>query len=430
MKPERQRLRWPKRLLFNLILLVATCAIIDGLSYVAVKLFLGLPSQLVKQQQAIAADDPFQPGAQFAAPGLIHPYIGMVQQPKPDQNWTHDEKYRVTEYGFIDDSLPIHKRSPDKVIVALLGGSVARQLGMNAMPVIADELAKSPAYAGKKFEFVRLGSNGYKQPQQLMTINYLCVMGAEFDIVINLDGFNEAILPEVDNVPYGVNTAYPRDWGKLIAGTASPEFMRMGGYATYLRHQQRADARWFGQTPLKYSSTALLVWGIRKNRDDKVLSDHLAQMSRYTETERTYCSSGPPEQFESKDEIYLHSIDLWSRSSILLHQLCEARGIRYFHFLQPNQYLPGSKPIGDDEAKLAVDEQGRIASGVRICYPLMRARGTELQAAGVSFTDLTQVFADHPEQIYHDACCHVIPAGDVIMAQAIGARIRQDGQPR
>lgn len=426
MKFERQRLRWHKRLLFNLVLLIATCAVIDGVSYVAVNMFLGLPAQLVKQQQAIATDDPFQPGAQFSAPGLIHPYIGMVLQPKPDQKLTHDDKYRVTEYGFIDDSLPIHKRSADKVIVAILGGSVARQLGMNAMPVIADELSKLPAYSGKKFEFVRLGSNGYKQPQQLMTINYLSVMGAEFDIVINLDGFNEAILPEVDNVPYGVNTAYPRDWGKLIAGTASPEFVRMGGYATYLRQQQRADARWFGRAPQKYSSTALLVWGIRKNRADKTLSDHLAQMSRFTEMERTYCSSGPPEQFASKDDVYNRSIDLWSRSSILLHQLCVARGIRYYHFLQPNQYVPGSKPIGDVEAKLVLDEKGRVASGVRTCFPLMQARGAELLAAGIAFADLTQVFADHPEPIYLDTCCHVIPAGDEIMAKAIAARISKD----
>jgi hypothetical protein len=421
MESGGQRLRWRKRLLFNLVLLIGMWGFIEAFSYVAVRLFLGSSEQLVKQQQGAAAEDPFQPGGQFAAPGVIHPYIGMVMQPRPDQKLTYDDKYRVTEFGFIDDNLPIHKRSPDKVIIAILGGSVARQLGMNATQVIAAELAQSPEFAGKKFEFVRLGSNGYKQPQQLMTMNFLTVLGAEFDIVINLDGFNEAALPEVDNVPFGVNAAYPRDWGKLIAGTASPEFVRMGGYVTY----QRDEAQWFAKAPWKYSPTALLVWGIRKNRSDRLIRTQTTMMSRYSETERTYCGSGPPEHFESTADVYNHCIDIWSRSSLLLNQLCLGRGIRYYHFLQPNQYLPGSKPIGAQEAKTALDETGRSCLSVRTCFPLMQARGAELVAAGVTFTDLTQVFADHPEPIYNDVCCHVVPAGDEIMAKAIAARIKK-----
>ena len=31
---------------------------------------------------------------------------------------------------------------------------------------------------------------GYKQPQQLMAYNYLLSLGAEFDAVINIDGYN------------------------------------------------------------------------------------------------------------------------------------------------------------------------------------------------------------------------------------------------
>jgi hypothetical protein len=348
----------------------------------------------------------------------------MVMQPRPDQALRYDGKYRVTEYGFVDDSLPIHKRSPDKVIIAILGGSVARQMGMNATQVLADELSQAPQFAGKKFEFVRLGSNGYKQPQQLMTLNFLTVLGAEFDIVINLDGFNEATLPVADNVPFGVNAAYPRDWGKLIAGSASPEFVRMGGYLSYLRLQQRDDARWFARAPWKYSSTALLAWAVRKNRLDSLIQAQTTMMSRYAETEMTYCGSGPPEQFKSTADVYKHCVNLWSRSSLLLHELCASQGIRYYHFLQPNQYLPGSKPLGPEEAKIAIRDNSQQSISVRTCFPQMQARGAEMRMAGVAFTDLTRVFADHPERIYDDYCCHVIPAGDEIMAKAIAAAIR------
>ena len=412
--------------MFNVLMLLGTWASIEALSFVAMQMFLGSPGQLAEQRRTAAAQDPFNPGRQFVAPAVIHPYIGAVMQPKDDGGTLSIEgKYRVTEFGFVDTGPPIHQRSPERLIVGILGGSVARQFGQNATDVLALELAKIPAFAGRKFTFVRLASNGYKQPQQLMTVNYLLTLGAEFDILINLDGVNEAALPKMDNVSVGVFSAYPRDWGKLIAGTASPEFVRMAGYVAYLRKQERDDAVWFGSAPWKYLPTAILVWGMRKNRSDRSISDQLQAMSRFTEKEMTYCGSGPPEHFESDKAIYQHSTELWCRSSILLHQLCAARGIRYFHFLQPNQYVPDSKPIGREEAAEAIKEGSPMCLAIRACFPLMQAQAARLAEAGVEFNDLTQVFGDHPEPIYNDACCHLEVSGDLIMAKAIASRIER-----
>jgi hypothetical protein len=107
-----------------------------------------------------------------------------------------------------------------------------------------------------------------------------------------------------------------------------------------------------------------------------------------------------------------------------LHQLCDANQIRYFHFLQPNQYLAESKPIGRAEANVALSDRSPFARPVRLGYPLLRAKAPQLLGAGVAFTDLTQVFADHPEPIYKNDCCHVTDAGDQILAAAIAAQIR------
>ena len=76
-------------------------------------------------------------------------------------------------------------------------------MAINATGVLEQELSQLPRFSGKSFRFVRLAIDGNKQPQQLMTLNYLLTLGAEFDIVINLDGVNEASLPGMDNVPYG-----------------------------------------------------------------------------------------------------------------------------------------------------------------------------------------------------------------------------------
>ena len=421
-----RRLTRSRRVLFNGLMLVGVWLFIEATAFLIMPYNLGSMSRLSEQRQAAANQDPYNPGGQFTAPGVLHPYVGAVMQPRNDNERRFNGKFRVSEFGFVDEGSPIHKRSPDQVIIGIMGGSVARQLSLNATDVIAAELSSSPEFMGKKFQFVRLASNGYKQPQQLMIINYMIALGAEFDILINLDGFNEATLPEVDNVPFGVNITFPRDWGKLIAGTASPEFVKMAGVVAHLRQLQRDDARRFSRSPWQYLPTATLTWAIRHQWSNQAISLQLTEMTKFTETERTYCGSGPPETFSSTEEIYDHCLGIWSRCSVALHQLCQARGIRYYHFLQPNQYLPGSKPISPEEAAAAVDESIQSCRAVRACFPRMQAEGARLAGQGIRFTDLTQVFADHPEPIYVDTCCHVAETGDVLMARAIAARIRSN----
>ena len=50
---------------------------------------------------------------------------------------------------------------------------------------------------------------GYKQPQQLLTLAYYISLGAEFDTVINIDGFNEVALPPIHNIPKNIYPFYP-----------------------------------------------------------------------------------------------------------------------------------------------------------------------------------------------------------------------------
>jgi hypothetical protein len=56
---------------------------------------------------------------------------------------------------------------------------------------------------------------------------------------------------------------------------------------------------------------------------------------------------------------------------------------------------------------------------VETAYPRLRESGRALSAAGVRFGDLTAVFADHPEPLYIDACCHVRARGNLIVADKI-----------
>jgi hypothetical protein len=110
-----------------------------------------------------------------------------------------------------------------------------------------------------------------------------------------------------------------------------------------------------------------------------------------------------------------------------MDQVCRANGIAYYHFLQPNQHLPGTKRIGQEESRRALWGAHRLyRSAVRRGYPRLIAEGKELARSGVRFHDLTTIFADHPEPLYIDNCCHVSPEGYRIIAKAIGKTIVND----
>lgn len=83
------------------------------------------------------------------------------------------------------------------MIVGLFGGSFSKLCYFSLKSV----LDRHSATLGKNFIVINFATDGYKQPQQLMILNYLLALGAEFDVVINLDGFNEVSLPRLKTSP-------------------------------------------------------------------------------------------------------------------------------------------------------------------------------------------------------------------------------------
>src|SRR4029453_15388123 len=64
--------------------------------------------------------------------------------------------------------------------------------------------------------------------------------------------------------------------------------------------------------------------------------------------------AGPP--FAGDEAaLYAELAAIWARGSHPLELLSRANGIRYYHFLQPNQYT-GQKPMGPEERARAYDE--------------------------------------------------------------------------
>jgi hypothetical protein len=306
-----------------------------------------------------------------------------------------------------------------------MGGSVACGFYLHGTTRLKAALERDPAFAGKEIEFVDLAVSGYKQPQQLMTLNYMLVMGAEFDVIVNIDGFNEAALYEAENAERGVFPAFPRSWHTRIA-TTGPRIAKYVGRLEYQVQRREDLARGYSLSPWRNSPLCNFLWWFFDSQAEMELLEVQDEYSKDVSSTPNYAVIGPGWTFATREELYRHLVSLWKNSSIQLDRLCAANGIRYYHFLQPNLVLPGSKPLTQPEEQLLAGQRdGRYRPGIKEGYPLMIQEGTELRANGVRFTDLTRMFDGHPEPIYSDLC-HFYQTGNDVMSDRIARAIIED----
>src|SRR6185295_15210675 len=101
---------------------------------------------------------------------------------------------------------------------------------------------------------------GFKQPQMLGALAYLMALGERFDVVVELDGFNDVALSSFANKNKGVFPAYPRDWDGLVGQAPDLELQRTIGKVAFLQEWRARVARRFVRRPFSWSVTAGLVW--------------------------------------------------------------------------------------------------------------------------------------------------------------------------
>jgi hypothetical protein len=339
---------------------------------------------------------------------VVHPYLGFISTP---------ERVSVTSFGYWDDKSPLQRRAPGRLIVGLLGGSMAASFPELGWSTLRTALASGPPFAGREIVLVNLAQGGYKQPQQLITLNYLLTLGAEFDLIINLDGFNEVALHAAENGRKGVYPVFPRSW-YFYASTLPDETLReLLGRRSFVRQRSRRAAEIADARPLRWSAAATLLWRVMDRRDQLAVQQvEAALRNRHIQADVPYGVRGPGYDPARDGEIYDHLTAIWRRASLQMDRLCRANGIRYVHFLQPNQYLPGAKPMLAEERSVAFREDHPYRGGVEAGYPRLAAAGAVLLEAGVEFVDLSRIFEADPDSLYVDDCCHLGHVGNHRMA--------------
>lgn len=356
----------------------------------------------------------------FKVSEVIHPYLGYVRDPT--------KMPRHSEYGFPGEFSLKTPKTSDRVIIGILGGSFAEGMTLSGKDSLIQILKSDPRFSDKEILVYTLAMGGYKQPQQLFTVLYFLMLGAQFDILINVDGFNEVVLPPVENLPKQVVPYYPRSWFARTYNFSDAETLKILGEISFITYKRQEWAQFFDTTPLRYNVTCNLIWRAYDMKLYHRLIDREVQLQQYTiakDSNIGYMLTGPSFEYRNESELYADLARTWQNSSIQLNKLCQINGIAYFHFLQPNQYVANSKVLSPEERTIAYSaHDGSYKDEVEKGYPDLIRTGKILRDDyGIDFYDLTMIFKDNDAILYHDTCCHLNESGYKLVAEFIGNTI-------
>jgi hypothetical protein len=406
--------------------LVVTIALAELVAWVLLRTSItALPSrsEIQASLEPPANSETFpRPSEERILPGfmqqhVLHPFLGFVRNPDVQRQVFNGRVVEepVNEYGFFGPS-PLEAGDAETVSVVITGGSVATDLYLRSSQVLHTELRRSPLLADRRIRVLCLALGGMKQPQQLLALEYFLSLGARFDVVINLDGFNEIALPFAENLPAGLPISHPRSWQLYTAELSERHSAVLVARMSEKRGQIERTRSFFSRSPFRHSNLCLILW----NRlQEKLRSELLGLEERLRDLLTRSQSGRHPSHGGALEEVLVESAELWNRSSIRMWEVCRSNGSIYAHVLQPNQYVAGSKRLDARERGMAWPLDFAHRRAVERGYPLLIAAGEELKRVGVPFRDLTRLFEAEAGGIYVDPCCHYNQRGNDMLAAEI-----------
>jgi len=380
----------------NLLLILVSLLVLELFSKSAVSLILGINDGNYAHYYQ---DDPQLNMLTWTENYTPHPYFG------------YESPQLVASEKLLSEV------TNDDFVIGILGGSVAGGFGgylLRNSSHFESLREVLPTLKDKNLRIVVLAGGGYKQPQQFFVATYFM---DKLDLVINVDGFNDA-------QPSHLMPVYPLDFPDLSAqfsGRTSQVglYTGIGRAARWIyKNINRAPLSW--KVPgLSRSSLYFLNW--------YYLHDLLYRIVRLSES-AYYTNEFGVHQSEalrkaSSRELVQKRLEIWKKYTILEDDLIGKRsGKPVFFFVQPNQYLKNSKPFSEQEKRVAVD-QSRIESHHEL-MTLLKAAAEDLRRSEVPIVDLTGIFAQTNETVYKDSCCHLNDLGNQILAEKIVATIK------
>lgn len=363
----------------------------------------------------------------------LHPYFGFIDKVGVDHRTQYSQmSHLANNFGFASTHpYPFKKQNSNQFLVGVFGGSVAANYAFFEMEAqtLATAFEQLPELAGKEVIILPFAIGGYKQPQQLLVLNYFLSIGQELDLAINIDGFNEVALGYL-NYQHRTEISMPSDFillpmVNLATGNLTREELELTLEVVNKRDRLASSIRSLGAS--RTATGYVLTWLWAQN----AMRSYRKQL---VDLDQSHVSSGRSDQSYmqipgvmalGEDEAFEAMVALWSRSSLMMKQLLDQRKIPYFQFLQPNQYVKTRRVLGKEERAVAFSEASPFLPGTLKGYPLLLDEITNLRQAGVNVFSAVEVFDSISEPVYLDNCCHYNKVGNLAFGNYVANSIAQ-----
>jgi hypothetical protein len=383
--------------------------------------------------------------AALTAVGL-HPYFGPTHRPgipfdvppELQEPGPSLPPIATNNVGFPSPyDYPYLKTGPDDYVIGVFGGSVGAWFCRLGSARLVDGLSRQAAFRGKRIVPLCFSHEGYKQPQQLLVLAYFLSIGQTFDLVVNIDGFNEVALSPI-NEEHGFDASMPSAGhmeplvNLVNQATLTPEKLDSLGEMRRLRRRLATLASWLNGT--RFASAFVVLERLHQSAE----REYVAERVRFNQLPSNPPAGSvihvtPPMASRRGDALFGRVASDWATASSMMHALLVPRGIGYLHVLQPNQYYTRRR-FGPEEGRVALLAESPFKTSVERGYPLLQAalQSAAFTGTGVHVIDGTRLFDDEPRAVYVDNCCHYTRLGNRLMADLIARAVAAvtSGTPR
>jgi len=344
----------------------------------------------------------------------FHPYLGYSGTPGYYPWGTNSIPYN--SLGLLNQNGHKYpsKKSTDSFIIGVLGGSVAEIFANQTEGFIQEYVDRIPNF-DRNIKIINLAVAGYKQPQQLIQLETAILNGFEFDAVINLDGFNDLALA-VSNQNFGANPIYPsyQHFSEMASLSSPPNAYKIKKLNSYYDNlTKEISILDFIQNSILSSSSLI---NLIEDQTPFFIDNKSINLSELNEKNQLL--------FKGNSNVIgdiPFCVKIWQDSSVMTSLICKLNNIKYYHFLQPNQYVRGSKRLSSQEKKIAFNPTHPWGLIIKEYYHLLQNSNEFFKKHEVNFHDLTSAFIDYDDDIYVDDCCHFGLDGNEILSQKISS---------
>ncbi|MEG4342830.1 hypothetical protein QUB70_05980 [Microcoleus sp. A003_D6] len=358
----------------------------------------------------------------------FHPFFGFIQQPSADFR----PGFKVNNYGFISPyDYPFKKNKKNQFIIGIFGGSVASDYSIFQIQnkILPQYLKQLPGLQDKEFVILSFATGGYKQPQQLLILNYFLALGQELDMVVNIDGFNEVALSNLNNKNQ-INLAMPSIQHILPLTSLANNSLSTKAMQTTLRIQENKTKINQGLESLQHCSfaacdalTSVYVQNLVNNYRKDVVAFEKERGQNQQDDEGSVIYINKNKSVLEDSAAFEQMAWNWAKSSIFMHKVLSASNVPYFQVLQPNQYYQTKRVFGEAEKRIAFNNETPYAKAVELGYPALLSKLPNLQKNNINILNGVNVFDKTKDAVYVDSCCHYNKAGEVVFSNYVGSSI-------